>query len=99
MWLGPLGAGLEPRVDFSDRLVAELEEVRVEEREVVVRLVRAGHVPPDLTAVALRVVLVLDPELAAEVARREARHVAGCEYVVVARDAAPVVDGDPVVGR
>ena len=42
--LGPLRDRVEARVDVADRLVAEVEQVGVEEREVVVRLAGAGHV-------------------------------------------------------
>ena len=45
----------------------------------------------------LRVILVLDPEAAAERGNREARHVAGGEDVVAPSDAAQLVDDDPVV--
>ncbi len=38
--LGPLGDGVQTRVHVADRLVAELEQVGVEERQMVVRLRR-----------------------------------------------------------
>ena len=66
--LRPLGDRLEPRVEFPDRLVAEVEEIRVEERQVVVGLVSACHVPAYQPAVALRVIFVLDAQVAAQVA-------------------------------
>ena len=89
--------GLEPRVDLADRLVAEIEHVGVEERQVDVRDVRAGHVRPDRAAVGLRVILVLDPEAPTERRDREARDVAGGEDVFAPRDTAQLVDDDPVV--
>src|SRR2546421_251208 len=52
--LDPFGERLQARVDFADCLVAEVEEVGVEERQVVVRLVGSGHVGADVAAVALR---------------------------------------------
>ena len=45
--LGPLGDGVETRVHVTDRLVAEVEQVGVEERQMVVRLRGAGHVRAD----------------------------------------------------
>ena len=84
---------------LADRLVAEVEEVGVEEREVVVGRVRSGHVRADGAAVALRVVLVLDAQRRPERSDGEARHVAGGEDVVAPADAAAVVDDDPVVER
>src|SRR5438552_14654829 len=92
----PLYRG-EARIDVADRLVAELEHVGVEERQVVVRHARTGHVRADDLAVGLGVVLVLDPEPAAERGRREARDVAGREDVLVALDPSELVDDDAVV--
>src|SRR3954453_4202806 len=54
--------GREARVDLADCFVAEVEHVGVEERHVIVRLVRAGHVGADRLAVRGRVVLVLHAE-------------------------------------
>src|SRR5436305_1880773 len=65
--------GRQARVDLADRLVAELEEIGVEERDVVVRLVGPGHVRADDLAVGVRVVLVLDAEALAERGAREVR--------------------------
>src|SRR5438094_218269 len=87
----------EARVDGADCLVAELEHVGVEERQVVVRHARAGHVRADDLAVGLGMVLVLDPEPPAERGRREARDVAGREDVLVPLDPSELVDEDAVV--
>ena len=45
---------------IADRLVAEVEQVGVEERQMVVRRVGPGHVRADDLAVRVRVILVLD---------------------------------------
>src|SRR5256885_6155893 len=50
---------LEPGVDLADGLVAEVEQIRVEEREVVVHEACAGHVRAHDLAVCIRVILVL----------------------------------------
>ena len=100
----PLRSGSLPRRDaaqarvrFPDRLVAELEQVGVEERQVVVRLAGAGCVRADRAAVAVRVVLVLDPDALPERLRREANDVARREDVLGARNAPVLVHDDPVV--
>ena len=49
------------RVELADRLVAEVEQIGVEERQVVVGLPGAGHVRADRLTVRVRVILVLDP--------------------------------------
>ena len=86
-WIAPGRDGAKARVGLPDRLVAEVEQVGVEERQVVVRLAGAGHVRADRPAVAVRVVLVLDPDALAERLRREARDIAGREDVVGPRRA------------
>src|SRR5262245_13857862 len=85
------------RVELADRLVAEIEEVGVEERNVVIRHVGARHVRADGFPVRVRVVLVLDPVAPAERGDREVRDVAGREHVVAPVDAAVLVDDDAVV--
>ena len=87
----------EPRIDFAHCLVAEVEEVGVEEREVVVRLPCAGHVRADRPAVRVRVILVLDAGVLAERGDREVRDVTGREDVVAVSRAAVFVHDDPVV--
>src|SRR5260370_19897524 len=52
----------ESRIDFADRLVADVEQVGVAERDVVVGLARARHVRADGLAVRVRMILVLDAE-------------------------------------
>src|SRR5690242_10936192 len=49
----PVLDGLEARVDRADGLVAEAEEIGVEERQVVVGRVGAGHVRSDGASVRL----------------------------------------------
>jgi hypothetical protein len=88
----PLGDRVQPRVDVSDRLVSELEQVRVEERKVVVRLACARHVRADNPPVGVRVVLVLDAPRAAERGNGEAGDVAGREHVVAATSSPELVD-------
>ncbi len=80
----------------SSSLVAEVEQVGVEERQVVVGRVGAGHVRADSLAVRVRMVLVLDPQRRAERADGEARDVAGGEDVLVPGHAAVLVDDDSV---
>ena len=95
--LRPLGDRVETRVDVADRLVAELEQIGVEERQMVVRLRCARHVGADGTAVGVRVVLVLDAPRASERRDGEASDVAGGEDVVASSSAAELVDEDAVV--
>src|SRR5471030_1365230 len=78
----------EPRVDLAHRLVTQIEHVGVEEREMVVRNARTGHVRADRAAVRLRMVLVLEAEATAERGERETRDVPGREDVFAALDAA-----------
>ena len=54
----------------ADGFVAEVEEVGVEERKVVVRLRGAGHVRADDLAVRVRVILVLDAHRRCRAPRR-----------------------------
>ena len=89
----------EARVDLADGLVAEVEQVGVEERQVVVRLARAGHVRAHDAAVRVRVILVLGASGAAEHEVRKVRDVARGEHVVAAVDASVLVDDDAVVDR
>ena len=63
---------------------------------MIVRLVGAGHVPADSSAVALGVILVLDAHGAPEHGDGEAGDVAGGEHVFAAVDTASVVDHDAV---
>ena len=84
----PVLDDLEPGVDEPDGLVAEVEEVGVEERQMVVRCAGAGHVRADGLAVRVRVILVLDAQRRPERADGEARDVAGGEDVLVPGHAA-----------
>src|SRR5438445_1898254 len=91
----PVGDRLQPRIDLSDRLVPEIEEVRIEHRHVPPRDRRAGHRLPGEPPHRVRIVLVLDPRLVFQHHAAETRHVAGSEDVRVAR-AQPLVDDDAV---
>src|SRR5881628_2814033 len=92
----PVGERLEPRVGLADGLIAELEEVRVEEREVVIRLRLATHGTARRPAHGVRVVLVLHPEARFERRVVEVRDVARGVDVRLA-GAAPLVHHDTVV--
>jgi hypothetical protein len=59
--VSPFGERVQPRVDLADRLVAEVEEIGVEERQVVVRLVGAGHRAAHVCPVAFGVIFMLNP--------------------------------------
>src|SRR5436190_16286332 len=89
---------LEAGVDLPDRLVAEVEEVGVEERQVVVRSGRAGHVRAHGFAVRVCVILVLDPHRRTECADGEPSDIAGGEDVLVPGYAPVLVDDDSVGG-
>ena len=95
--LDPLSDGIELGVDIPDRLVAEVEEVGVEEGEVLVRLTGAGHVGADDSAVSVRVILVLDPARPAEGGSRKAGDVSGGEHVVASAGTSVLVHEDAVV--
>src|SRR5260221_3133542 len=60
------------RIDFADRLVAEVEQVGIEERDVVVGPARAPPVRSHSLALRSRMISVLDPEGPAECGAREA---------------------------
>src|SRR4051794_37439937 len=62
----PLLHGVEAGVHLADRLVAEVEEIRIEERDAVECPVGAGHVPADGAAVPRRLVLRIRAEEPAE---------------------------------
>src|SRR3954452_2272474 len=81
----------EARIDLADRFVAEIEEIRVEEGDVVVHLVGTGHVRAHDLPVRVRVILVLDAEAPPEDRAREACRVARGEDVVTIADAAVLV--------
>src|SRR4051812_3441293 len=85
---------LEAGVDLSHRLVAEVEQVGVEERQVVVRGGGARHVRADGLAVRVRVILMLDPHHRAERADGKACDVAGGKDVFVPGDAPVLVHDD-----
>src|SRR5262249_55423327 len=55
----PLDERLLSRVEISDGLVPEIEEVGVEERKVLVRRIGSGHVRADTSTVRIRMILVL----------------------------------------
>src|SRR4029079_11247077 len=74
----------------------EVEEVGGEERQVVLRLSRAGPVRADTSAVALCVILVLDSHRPAERGHGEAGDVACGEDIVATVDATVFVDDDAV---
>ena len=97
--LDPVLDRRQPGVDLPHRLVAEIEHVGVEERQVVVRHFRAGHVGADDLAVRVGVILVLDAGHAGELRHREVGDVAGGEDVVAIADAAVHVHDDAVVHR
>src|SRR3569833_5714 len=88
---------LQARVDLADGLVAEVEQVGVEERHVVVDDPGAGHVGADDLAVRVRMVLVLDTEALPEHGARVVRDIACGEHVVAPVDAPVLVDDAPVV--
>src|SRR4029077_1215120 len=83
----PVLDDLESRVDDPDRLVAEVEQVGVEEGEVQVRTVSSGHVRADGPPVTVRVILVLDPQRDPESGNRETGDVPCSKDVVVTGDA------------
>ena len=96
--LCPLDDGVQPRVHVPDGLVAEIEEIGVEERQVVVGRVGSGHVRADIAAVCRRMVLVLDSPEPAE-RRGKPRHVARGEHVVPPFDPSVLVHEHAVVER
>src|SRR5256886_600933 len=92
----PVSDGFEARVELPHGFVAELEQVRVEERQVRVRRRSAGHVLPGDLAHGVGVVFVLHPEAGAEGAVGEAGDVSRGVHVRMA-GAAELVDDDAVL--
>src|SRR3954447_21958931 len=72
----PVGKGVESAVDVADGLVAELEQVREEERHVSEWFASPGHVAAGVLALAEGIVPMLEPAWA-ETGLREERDVAG----------------------
>src|SRR3989449_5748680 len=62
----PVGERLEARVGVADGFIAELEEVRVEERQMVIRLRLATHGTARRAAHRVGIVLVLHPQAGVE---------------------------------
>src|SRR5579859_708163 len=87
----------ESRVDDPDCFVTQVEQVGVEEGEVVVRRLGAGHVLADKAAVSVRVILVLDPQGRSEDGHGEARDVPRGEDVRMPGRTPVCVHDDPVV--
>src|SRR5690606_16987101 len=85
----------EVRVQVADGLVAQVEQVGVEERQVVVRLGRAGHGAAGGAALGVRVVLVLDADAPAQRGVEEHGDVPGGVDVLVT-GAEPAVHHDAV---
>src|SRR5437762_6084268 len=73
----PVGDGLETRVDVTHRFVAELEQVGVEERQMVIGSRPPRHVEAGGAAHRVGVVFVLHAQPCAERWILEVRHVAG----------------------
>ena len=97
--LFPLSDRFVARVELADRLVAEVEQIGVEERKVIVRFFRPVHVDPGQSSVTLRVVFVLHPHRLVEDGSGEASNVSCREDILVSADAPALIDDDPVVDR
>src|SRR5690348_11136199 len=92
----PLLHGFEARIEDADSLVAEVEQVRIEERQFVVGRVLAGHASARAGTHADRRVLVLDTHAPAERGRGKGRDLPGRVAVGIGT-AQVVVDHDAVV--
>jgi len=96
----PVFDDLEARIELAHRLVAEVEEVGVEERQMVVRLCPTGHVAPGHAPHRVGVVFVLEAQAAIQDGAVEAGNVArgkdvGMAGTQVLVDHDAVVDGQP----
>src|SRR5690349_7769430 len=80
----PVEQRFQSCIGLAHGFVTGVKQIRIEKRQMVVSLERAGHVLADASPVTLGLVLMLETHPASERSDRKTRHITRCKHVVAA---------------